>query len=128
MTHASTPTRAAAVLTLALAAATSAAHAGTTAAGPAAGPGIVGSTVVPATGALLKTPEQDAAGNRLAPGDAGAVMLVGEQLINVRNALTAQANVTINGAVIRVPTTLADGATATIVLDTQTGQLLVVRQ
>ena len=107
---------------------TSPAHAGSTSAGPAAGPAIVGSTVVPATGAILKAPEEDREGRRLTPGQAGAVTLVGEQLINVRNALTAQANVTIDGAVIRVPTTLGDGTAASIVLDTQTGQLLVVRQ
>lgn len=108
--------------------ATGPATAGSTPAGPAAGPAIVGSTVVPATGAVLKVPAKDRDGHRLTPGQAGAVMLVGEALINVRNALTAQANVTIQGAVIRVPTTLGDGTAATIVLDTQTGQLLVVRQ
>lgn len=108
--------------------AASVANAGSTAAGPAAGPAIVGSTVVPATDAVLKVPAKDRDGHRLAPGQAGAVVLVGEELINVRNALTASANVSIEGAVIRVPTMLGDGASATIVLDTQTGQLLVVRQ
>lgn len=118
-------TRAAALAAALTAAPT--AHAGSTPAGPAAGPAIVGSTVVPATGTMLKVPEHDRAGRRLSPGEAGAVLLVGEQLINVRNALTAQENVSISGAVIRVPTTLGDGAAATIVLDTQTGELQVVR-
>ena len=104
-----------------------AANAGSIAAGPAAGSAIVGSTVVPATGTMLKTPEHDADGHRLDPGDAGAVMLQGEQLATVRNALTASEGVTMEGAVIRVPTILADGAAATIVLDTQSGQLMVVR-
>ena len=104
-----------------------AATAGNLAAGPAAGPAIVGSTVVPATEAVLKTPKRDRDGSRLPPGDAGAVVLQGEQLTSVRNRLTAAEGVTIEGSVIRVPTTLAGGEAATIVLDTQSGQLLIVR-
>ena len=103
------------------------ASAGSFAAGPAAGPGIVGSTVVPATETVLKTPKRDRDGSRVPPGDAGAVTLQGEQLASVRNRLTAAEGVTIEGSVIRVPTTLAGGEAATIVLDTQSGQLLVVR-
>jgi hypothetical protein len=103
------------------------ANAGTLAAGPAAGPSIVGSTVVPATETVLKTPKRDKNGRRLQPGDAGAVMLHGEQLTSVRNQLTSAEGVTIEGSVIRVPTTLAGGEAASIVLDTQSGQLLVVR-
>lgn len=116
-----------AISAAALAGACGAASAGATSAGPAAGPAIVGATVVPQAEAVLKAPARDREGRRLAPGQAGGVILVGEQLINVRNALTAKENVSIEGAVIRVPTALADGAAATIVLDTQTGQLLVIR-
>ena len=112
---------------LVLATFSGAASAGSGAAGPAAGPAIVGSTVVPATEAVLKTPTRGRDGHRLQPGEAGAVMLHGEQLTSVRNALTAAEGVTIDGSVIRVPTTLAGGVAATIVLDTQSGQLLVVR-
>jgi hypothetical protein len=104
-----------------------AANAGSGAAGPAGGPGIVGSTVVPATEAVLKTPKRGKDGRRLQPGSAGGVMLHGEQLASVRNQLTSAEGVTIEGSVIRVPTTLAGGEAATIVLDTQSGQLLVVR-
>jgi hypothetical protein len=103
------------------------ANAGSSAAGPAAGPAIVGSTVVPATEAVLKTPKRGKDGHRLQPGDAGAVTLHGEQLTSVRNQLTSAEGVTIEGSVIRVPTTLAGGEAATIVLDTQSGELLVVR-
>lgn len=105
-----------------------AASAGSTSAGPAAGAAIVGSTVVPATETILKVPARDRDGKRLAPGDAGAVTLQGEQLTTVRNKLTSAEGMTMEGSVIRVPTALADGAAATITLDTQTGQLLVVRQ
>lgn len=105
-----------------------AAGAGSTSAGPAAGAAIVGSTVVPATETILKLPKRDRDGSRLAPSSAGAVTLQGEQLTTVRNKLTAAEGMTMDGAVIRVPTTLGDGSTATIVLDTQSGELLVVRQ
>lgn len=104
-----------------------AAGAGSVAAGPAAGPAIVGSTVVPAAEAVLKTPRRATDGRGLQPGQAGAVVLQGEQLTSVRNQLTAAEGVTMEGSVIRVPTTLAGGEAATIVLDTQSGQLLVVR-
>jgi hypothetical protein len=110
----------------ALVAVCGAANAGDTAAGPAAGAAIVGSTGVPATETVLKVPKAGRDGQRLAPGQAGAVMLQGEQLTNVRNALTASEGVTMDGSVIRVPTQLGDGP-ATIVLDTQSGQLMVLR-
>lgn len=115
------------LMALASAAFSGAAMAGSTTAGPAAGSGVVGSTVVPAAAEVLKVPEKDNNGRGVAPGEAGAVMLVGEQLTSVRQALTGSEGVTMEGSVIRVPTTLGDGAAAMIVLDTGTGQLMVVR-
>jgi hypothetical protein len=117
--------RAAAVVVLM--AFSSAATAGSVSAGPAAGAAIVGSTVVPATETILKVPARDRDGKRLAPGEAGAVTLQGEQLTTVRNHLTTAEGMTMDGAVIRVPTKLGDGSAATITLDTQSGVLLVVR-
>ena len=111
----------------ALAAFAGGAQASKTGAGPAAGSGIIGSTVVPGSDAVLGTPEKDHDGRRLRPGDAGVLILTGEQLTSVRNALTASEGVAMTGSVIRVPTVLADGAAATVILDTQTGQLMVVR-
>ena len=115
------------VFTAALAVFSGSAQAGKTGAGPAAGSGIIGSTVVPGSDTVLGTPEKDHDGRRLRPGDAGALMLTGEQLTTVRNALTASEGVTMTRSVIRVPTVLADGVAATVILDTQTGQLMVVR-
>lgn len=111
----------------ALAAFCGAAQAGKTSAGPAAGNGIVGSTVVPGSSTVLNTPDTAPDGRRLRPGDAGVLMLQGQELINVRNALTATEGVTMDGSVIRVATVLADGGAATIVLDTQSGRLMVLR-
>lgn len=118
------------ILPLVLLGLAGAAHAGKTGAGPAggkAGPG-VGSLVNPGSSVTLNTPGQDMDGNALLPGDAGRITLIGAQLTQAASVLTAAQGAVVNGPIIRVPTVLGDGGAAVVVLNTETGELLIVRE
>lgn len=106
-----------------------AAQAGSIGAGPAAsaGPG-VGSIVTPGSHVLLNTPVKDENGDRILPGNGGAVVLTGDQLAQTAEKLRAFAGAVVAGNVIKAPTVLADGTPAVIALNTRTGRLLVTRK
>jgi hypothetical protein len=106
-----------------------AAQAGSVGAGPAAssGPG-VGSIVTPGSNALLNTQARDENGDRVAPGNGAAIVLVGEELAQTTLALKAFPGAIASGSVIKAPTVLADGTPAVIALNTRTGKLLVTRK
>jgi hypothetical protein len=105
-----------------------AAQAGDSGAGPAAsgGPG-VGSIITPGSHELLNTKAKDERGKRVLPGNGGSVVLSGEQLVATIDRLRAFEGAKVTGAVIRAPAVLADGTSASIALNTQTGELVVTR-
>lgn len=105
------------------------AHAGSTGAGPAAsaGPG-VGSIVTPGSHSLLNTPVKDENGDRVLPGNAGMVVLSGDQIAATAEKLRAFAGAVVAGNVIKAPTVLGDGTPAVIALNTRTGRMLVTRK
>lgn len=117
------------ILPVALVAVAGAAHAGKTGAGPAANASTgVGSVVVPDSSSVLNTLDSDEAGNALVPGNSGIVLLAGDQLAQASATLGAAPDAVLDGAFIRVPTILGDGGAATIVLNTQTGELIILRK
>ena len=105
-----------------------AAHAGKTAAGPAAGATGVGSVVQPGSSSILNTLTRDEAGNALVAGNSGIVVLAGDQLAQATSVLGNAEGAVVTGNIIRVPTTLNDGGGATIVLNTDTGELIILRK
>lgn len=109
--------------------ATGAARAGDTGAGPAgsATPG-VGSIVTPGSHALLGTAPKDEKGDRVLPGNGGAIVLAGDQLALTAEKLRGFAGAVVAGNVIKAPTVLADGTPAMVALNTRTGRLSVTRK
>lgn len=114
------------LLCLALAAS---ARAGDVPAGPAAAaaPG-VGSIVTPGAHELLGTPSKDDRRNRILPGDGAALVLAADQLAATAAVLGGFNGATTEGNTVRAPTVLADGTPAIIVLDKESGRLLITRR
>ena len=104
-------------------------HAGSEGAGPAAsaGPG-VGSILTPGSHALLRAPVRDENGDRVLPGNAGTIVLQGDQLAQTAEKLRGFADAIVAGNVIKAPIVMADGTPAVIALNTRTGRLLVTRK
>ncbi|MGH8442575.1 MAG: hypothetical protein ACRETF_06685 [Nevskiaceae bacterium] len=118
-----------AVLPLLALVAAAAAEAGSTGPGPTGSAGsAIGSVINPGSHAVLGTTSKDERRRRVQPGNGGSVNLSGDHLVQVATQLRAFAGATVQGSIISAPTVLADGTSATIALNTRTGQLTVTRQ
>lgn len=112
------------ILAAVLASAPAIAIAGKSAAGPA-GSAISGAVALSpaAANAVFETPSEEG-DYTFDPSKAGAITLAPGQVQSIAAILLGTGG-TQNGTVIKAPTTLAGDAPGTIILDTESGQLIV---
>jgi hypothetical protein len=121
-------TRISAILSLLALVVSGAVSAGKTPAGPVAGGSTGnGSVAMTESDQVLGVPDEDEDGDRVPVGDVGKVILSAEQLAGAIAALKGFEGATTEGAFIRATTVLADGTSATVALNTETGELTITR-
>jgi hypothetical protein len=104
------------------------AQAGSVGAGPAvSGSTAVGAIINPAPSATLDTPPRDPAGEVVLPGTTGTVQLDSAQIQPAADFMRSAEGVNIAGNLLELGTVLEDGGAATIILNTETGELTVKR-